>query len=416
MMNKPLSTLIIVVVFGVSITLLTIGCENTSEPEEPAKLLLISIDGFRADYTELYETLNLSYIAEQGIQAEYMIPVFPTKTFPNHYSIATGLYPENSGIIANNMYDPEIDSYYSLEDRASVQDASWYNGEPIWVTAEKQGIPTAPLFWPGSEAPIGGNYASRWSTYNDDLPYSARVDSVLTWLQLEEESAPGFMTIYFSKVDTYGHWYGPNSDSTAAAVKQVDEYIGRLFEGIAQIGYGEKLNIIIVSDHGMADVSDDKVILLDKIFNLDDAEIIDWAPVTTINPNPGKTDEIFRQLKKQEKYYTVYKKEDIPNEFRYKHNHRVPPIVLVAETGYTVTSTVRLQNRAITGGDHGYPPTNPEMRSLFIAAGPNILQEQKIEPFQSIHLYEFMAALLEIDPAPNDGHIDSLKHILNPYK
>lgn len=386
---------------------------NRDESSGQNKLLLVSIDGFRADYFDLYETPNLDYIAENGVLADYMIPVFPTKTFPNHYSIATGLFVENSGIISNNMYDPETDRYYSLGNRESVQDASWYSGEPIWVTAEKQGIPSAPLFWPGSEAPIGGSYATHWSPYDDDLPYSARVDSVINWLQIEDESAPGFMTLYFSKVDTYGHWYGPESDSVATAVQEVDQQIGYLLNELDRINYRDQLNMIFVSDHGMIEISEDKIIRLDELFNLEDAQIIDWAPVTKIRPDDGKTDEIYHNLKESERNYTVYRKSDIPQEYGYKNHLRVPEIILVASPGYTVTSSERLTGSEITGGNHGYLHTSPEMRSLFLATGPDIKRGVKSAPFQNIHLYELMAKLMNIEPSPNDGKLDSIKHILN---
>ncbi len=386
---------------------------NRDESSGQNKLLLVSIDGFRADYFDLYETPNLDYIAENGVLADYMIPVFPTKTFPNHYSIATGLFVENSGIISNNMYDPETDRYYSLGNRESVQDASWYSGEPIWVTAEKQGIPSAPLFWPGSEAPIGGSYATYWSPYDDDLPYSARVDSVINWLQIEDETAPGFMTLYFSKVDSYGHWYGPESDSVATAVQEVDQQIGYLLNELGRINYREQLNMIFVSDHGMIEISEDKIIRLDELFNLEDAEIIDWAPVTKIRPDDGKTDEIYRNLKESERNYTVYRKSDIPQEYGYKNHLRVPEIILVVSPGYTVTSSERLAGSEITGGNHGYLHTAPEMRSLFLAMGPDIKRGIKSPPFQNIHLYELMAKLMNIEPSPNDGKLDSVKHILN---
>ena len=389
-----------------------ISC-NRDESSGQNKLLLVSIDGFRADYFDLYETPNLDYIAENGVLADYMIPVFPTKTFPNHYSIATGLFVENSGIISNNMYDPETDRYYSLGNRGSVQDASWYSGEPIWVTAEKQGIPSAPLFWPGSEAPIGGSYATYWSPYDDDLPYSARVDSVINWLQIEDETAPGFMTLYFSKVDSYGHWYGPESDSVATAVQEVDQQIGYLLNELDRINYRDQLNMIFVSDHGMIEISEDKIIRLDELFNLEDAEIIDWAPVTKIRPDDGKTDEIYRNLKESERNYTVYRKSDIPQEYGYKNHLRVPEIILVASPGYTVTSSERLAGSEIAGGNHGYLHTASEMRSLFLAMGPDIKRGIKSAPFQNIHLYELMAKLMNIEPSPNDGKLDSVKHILN---
>jgi len=380
----------------------------------PNKLLLISIDGFRADYTELYNTPNLDELAEKGVKADYMIPVFPTKTFPNHYSIATGRYVENTGLISNNMYDEEFDEYYSLANRGAVQSAKWYEGEPIWVTAEKQGIPTAPLFWPGSEAPIGGSYPTRWAPYEDDLPYKARVDSVLHWLQIADDTAPGFMTLYFSKVDTYGHRFGPESDSTASAVKEVDGYIGYLTKELKSRGLKEDLNIIIVSDHGMATVSQEKVILLDNIIPLNDVEIVDLAPVTAIRTSEKNKMTIYEMLKASEEHFSVYIKTEIPDHWHYKNHKRVQDITVVAEPGYTITTSDRLDAEHFPGGNHGYAPETTEMWSFFLAAGPDFKEDYQSAPFQNIHLYELMAHLLQIEPSPNDGTIDSLKMILKP--
>jgi len=389
------------------------GCTADSE-KTVNKLLLVSIDGFRADYTERYNTPHLDELANNGVRAEYMIPVFPTKTFPNHYSIVTGRYTENTGLISNNMYDEEFDEYYSLANREAVQNAKWYESEPIWVTAEKQGIPTAPLFWPGSEAPVGGSYPSRWAPYDDELPYKARVDSVVHWLQIKDDTAPQLMTLYFSKVDTYGHRFGPESDSTAAAVKEVDEHIGYLSRELGEKGLNNDLNIIIVSDHGMASVSKEKVILLDNIIPLDDVEIVDLAPVTAIRTSENNKMTIYEQLKASEEHFRVYLKSDIPDAWHYKNHRRVQDITVVAEPGYTITTTGRMQSGQFPGGNHGYAPESTEMRSFFMAAGPDFKEDYQMGAFQNIHLYELMAHLLKVEPTTSDGTIDSLKTILKP--
>jgi predicted AlkP superfamily pyrophosphatase or phosphodiesterase len=393
------------------ILLFITACDKDKEIDSN-KLLLISIDGFHPDYLKNYETPNLDRIVEQGVLANYMIPVFPTKTFPNHYSIVTGRYTEKTGLIANNMYDSEIDSYYSLGNREAVKDARWYEGEPIWVTAEKQGVKSAPMFWPGSEAPIGGSHPTYWSPYDDDHPYSARVDSVINWMTMEPEQAPGFMTLYFSKVDTYGHRYGPDSDSVAVAVKEVDEQIGYLLSELERVKKAENLNMIIVSDHGMAEVSEERVILLDQIIDLEMVEIIDWNPVAMIHPNEEVSDEIYESLKANEENFSVYKKEDLPDRLHFKNHDRVPEIILIADLGYSITTSNRLGEYGVSGGAHGYDNRYPEMHSLFLAAGPSFRQGITTAGFQNIHLYELMTHLLDFDPAPNDGRLDSLIHIL----
>lgn len=398
--------------FFIAVLILITGCKSETPPSPKEKVLLVSIDGFRHDYQQLYNTPNLDLFAGEGAHAEYLIPVFPTKTFPNHYSIATGRYTENTGLVSNSMYDPEFDAYYSLANRQAVQDARWYEGEPIWVTAEKQGVTTAPLFWPGSEAPIGGEYASHWSPFDEDLPYRSRVDSVIHWLNMEGETAPGFMTLYFSKVDTYGHWYGPESDSVKVAVEEVDSHLGYLREELSRVGKEKNLNVLIVSDHGMTEVSGEKLILLDELIDLDSVEVTDWAPVTAIWIDPENKETVYSRLKESEEKYTVYLKEELPGRYGYKNHRRVSDIVLIADHGYTVTSRARMANGEIAGGNHGYDNKVPDMRGIFIANGPSIKDNLQIGPVQNIHLYELMSHLLNIQPAPNDGSLDSLRQIL----
>lgn len=403
-----------IIFIGFVVIVSVIGCTNNPSSDQ-SKLLLISIDGFHPSYLENYDTPHLNQLAEQGVLADFMIPVFPTKTFPNHYSIATGLYTENSGLIANNMVDENMNAAYSLGNREAVQNARWYEGEPIWVTAEKQGIKTAPMFWPGSEAPIGGSYPTYTYPYDDDLPYSARVDSIIHWMNLPQEQSPGFMTLYFSEVDTYGHRYGPESDSVAAAVQEVDEQLRYLIKELERIGQKDKLNILVVSDHGMAEVSDERVILLDQIIDLERVDVVDWNPVAMINPKNGTDKEaIYDQLKSNEENFRVYNKEDLYERYHFKNHPRVPEIILIADLGYSITTSERLASNGISGGAHGYDNEHPEMRSFFLANGPSFKQGERTQGFQNIHLYELMAHLLNLEPAPNDGSLDSLIHILKP--
>ena len=376
------------------------------------KVLLISIDGFMPKYFDEMDTPALDRIAATGVRAEYMIPVFPTKTFPNHYSIVTGLYTENTGVIANNMYDPVMDARFSLSNRDAVSNGAWYEGEPIWVTAEKQNIRTATMFWPGSEAEINGLRPTRWMPYDDDMPYTARIDTVISWLQIEDESAPRFLTTYFSRVDSYGHDYGTDSDSIRAAVREVDSLIGYLMDEVERTGVGENLNILITSDHGMADLSPERVIILDDIINMDDVRIIDYTPVAMIQPDSGKKESVYRLLKEAENKYSVYRKEDIPEVYHVKDHIRVPEIMMIADVGYTITTNSYLENREIMGATHGYDHRAPEMRSFFLASGPAFKEGERSGSFQNIHLYELMAHVLDINPAPNDGSLDSLRHVL----
>jgi predicted AlkP superfamily pyrophosphatase or phosphodiesterase len=391
--------------------LLLISC-GTADTDRPAPVLLISIDGMMTGYLDSVDTPAFDRLITDGVLAKGMIPVFPTKTFPNHYSLVTGLYTENTGVISNNMYDAEMDASFSLGNREAVSDGRWYGGEPIWVTAENQGMRTATMFWPGSEADIMGVRPTRWMPFEGSLPHETRIDSVISWLQISDDSRPDFLTTYFSIVDTYGHRYGPWTDSLYAAVTVVDNALGYLLDELDRIGMSDKVNIIITSDHGMAQVTDDRAIVIDEIINLDDVVVRDWSPVGMLQPVEGKTEEVYSALKAAGQNYTVYMKQDVPDVYRFKNHHRVPDIIMIADVGYAITTRSRLEQRGISGGVHGYDHRAPEMQAFFLASGPGFRTGERIDPFQLVHVYELMCNLLDLDPAPNDGHPDSLRHIL----
>ncbi len=197
-----------------------------------------------------YPTPNMDRIAASGSKAERLLPVFPTLTFPNHYSIATGLYPEHHGIVANDFPDPARNTWYSLKKRETVEDRRFYAGEPIWVTAESQGMVAASFFFVGTEAPIKGVSPSHWRSYDKKITGQDRVDQVLKWLKAPEQNRPHIYTLYFEDVDDYSHWYGPDSEENIEAIGRVDSYIGRLLDGLEQLPYADQVNIILLSDHG----------------------------------------------------------------------------------------------------------------------------------------------------------------------
>jgi ectonucleotide pyrophosphatase/phosphodiesterase family member 5 len=375
-------------------------------------VLLISFDGFRPDYIDLYDTPNLDLLIHDGVRAESMIPVYPTKTFPNHYSIVTGLYTENTGLIANTMYDEEFQAFYSLANRAAVQNARWYGGEPIWVTTEKQGKKAGVLFWPGSEAPIKGQYASHWKVYEHEMDYTARVDTIIHWLSLPKSKRVDFVAMYFDAVDSYGHYYGVGSDSVEYAVQLVDQKLGYLIDELKRVNIWPNIDIIITSDHGMTNASNDRLIFLDEIIDLNDVIITDWNPVAMIRSKEGKHSEVIQKLRSAQKNYRVYSKEELPDRFRMKNNPRVPDIVVEADLGYTITSSSQYKERGISPGVHGYDNQHPDMQAIFLAHGPSFKRNLIIPPFQNIHVYELLSSLLNLQAAPNDGSADSLKHIL----
>lgn len=388
--------------------LLLFGC--SPEKEQP-QLLLISFDGFRADYLSKTETPNFDRLIKNGATAEGLIPIFPTKTFPNHYAIATGLYPENNGLIGNNMYDPEMDARYSMGNRDAVENPDWYLGEPIWNTVEKAGKKAGTMFWIGSEAPIQNMRPSHWKSYDGSIPNEARIDTVVNWMTREQEPVD-FGTLYFSFVDSQGHRYGPDSEEVIEAIQQADELVGYLMEKLES---NESINLMIVSDHGMIEVSPSRKVTLDDYIDVNKIEIISYSPALMFNVEGEGEVEVFESLKKNEENFKVYLKENIPDRYHLKNNSRVPEVLMVADEGYTINTKQFFESRGNdypSGGAHGFDNANPKMDAIFVAYGPAFKKEVKLGRFENIHLYEVMAKILNIEPAPNDGDIDAVMEIL----
>ncbi len=274
------------------LALVLAGC--VPAPAQQPQVVLVSIDGFRWDYLDRPEAVRLRELAARGVRAERMIQVFPTKTFATHYSMVTGLHPGEHGILANNIWDDAIGERFTLSNRAMVQDARWWGGEPIWVTAERKGLRTAPLFWPGSEAEIQGVRPSFWRRYDSRVTNARRVRMALDLLA---ESSASFATIYFSHVDDAGHNHGPAAPETSRAIAQADSLVGLLVDGIAARGLSDRVNILIVSDHGMADLSRERTILLERLIDMRRVRVVDWSPVLALTPDPDYLEEAYRRLK-----------------------------------------------------------------------------------------------------------------------
>ena len=393
---------------GVALAAL-LGCHApTVLPPEKAILVLISIDGFRWDYLDRFAPPALSKLAAEGVRAEGLIPQFPSKTFPNHYTIATGLTLAHHGIISNNMRAPDIPGEFSMSNRGVLADPRWWGGEPIWNTAERQGRRAGAMFWPGSETVIGGRQATFWTPFDDNLPNSERVNRVLGWLRLPDKERPSFLTLYFSDVDNAGHTFGPDSQEVRDAVAGVDRMIAQLVDDVRQSGLADRVHYVVVSDHGMATLSPDRMIPLDDYIDVTTADIIDWAPVLALSPKDGDVDKLYAALKGKHPALAVYRNSEIPAEYGLAGNPRLPAIVAIAQEGWFPTSKNELQRwgqpgRRAPGGTHGYDAHAKSMQGLFIASGPRIRAGVTVKPFENIHLYELMCAVLGLQPAKNDG-------------
>jgi predicted AlkP superfamily pyrophosphatase or phosphodiesterase len=414
---------IVLAIMALLLTLRFAPAQDSGRSEKDLKptVILVSIDGFHPGYLNRYPAATLSMLAKQGVRAKWMTPVYPSLTFPNHYSIATGLYPDKHGIVGNNIYDPEFKQTFGLSKREEVQNGRWWLGEPIWVTAEKQGQRAAAFFFPGTEAEIGGKRPSHWRTYDGKIPNSERVDTVLSWLDLPGPQRPTLILTYFGDVDNAGHESGPNSDGVRQAVAEVDRALTRLVDGLKSRKIFERVNIIIISDHGMSRIDPSQVVMLDDYFDPKRAEAVVWNGCSVnIFPEPGMERAIYSSLKsKAPPQVTVYRKQEVPARFHYGSSTRIGDIVVMADEGWTITSRERYREpaRAANGkvtyrGAHGYDNRLESMRAIFIAHGPAFKQSQVVEPFESVDVYNVMAEILRLKPASNDGSYVAARAVL----
>lgn len=404
--------------------LLLAGCAGSGPPADdpaPEALVLVSLDGFGAEMLSRVETPNLDRIAAEGVRAEALVPAFPTYTFPSHYTVVTGLYPDHHGIVANTMYDPAAGGWFRLSDREAVEDPRWWGGEPIWVTAEEQGLTAFTLFWPGSEAPIRGVRPTRWMRYDEGLSYRARVDSILTWLDLPDGARPDFLTLYFDEPDGTAHEAGPASPEAAAAAARVDTVLGWLLGGLEERGVLERTDLMVTSDHGMAATSPDRVVhLADHLAGavpLDSLRVVTSGAVAMIGArsgDPAVVESALEALRGSDPHMRVYRKEALPDRLHYGEHRRIPPIVALAEPGWligTEEAAGRREDR-VPRGMHGYDNAASSMRAIFLARGPSFRRGATVAPLSSVHLYELMAHALGLEPAPNDGSLDSVRAVL----
>ena len=385
--------------------------------KRPAPLILVSIDGFRPDYLERGVTPVLSRLAKDGVlAAQGMRPSFPSLTFPNHYTLVTGLTPDHHGIINNTMTDEKIpDVLFSLSNRAALADRRWWDGAtPIWVSAEQQGLRSATMFWPGSEVDIQGVRPRDWLAYDHNFPADARVDQVLEWMDRPLATRPDFVTLYFEAVDSAGHRYGPDAAETTAAVASIDQAVGHLIEGLAQRGLLQQTNLLIVSDHGMASMSPERAVLLDEMLDIASVQrFLPYGPLQGFTPLAGKEAEVRASLARPREHVQCWPKAELPARFDYGQHPRVPPFICLAEIGWSLATRESLQRNPPSGGSHGYDPDDPKMAALFIASGPAFAHGVQLSSFVNVDVYPLLARLLGITPQPNQGRLDTFGAVLS---
>ena len=392
---------------ALGLLLVLAGCAQLPPAEPAPTMILVSVDGFRPDYLDLDGARNLRALAAQGVRAEAMHPSFPSITFPNHYTLVTGLRPDHHGVVDNTMEDPGIaGERFSLSNQKAVIDHRWWDqAEPMWVTAEKHDVKTAVMFWPGSEAAIHGVRPTDFRPFDSKVVANDRVDVVLGWLDRPLASRPRVLALYFDDVDHAGHTFGPGSAEVAASVALVDTAIGRLMDGLRARGIAA--NVVVVSDHGMAATSTQRVIVFSGIAPADSYRVVTMGPYVGVNAQPGQEGVLAAALLKPHEHLQCWRKGEIPARFHYGQNARVPQFFCSADVGWTIVPGGP-KDRMPKGGTHGYDNMAPEMQALFIAAGPSFKQGVVLPPFDNVDVYPLLMTLIGVPALPSDGSLAPL--------
>lgn len=380
---------------------------RAAAPAAKNPLVLISMDGFRWDYCALHpdETPNLRRLKQEGVSARGLIPVFPSNTFPNHYTLVTGLYPAHHGIVNNHMFDPRTGKFFHYNTPATSNDPAWWGGEPIWITAVRQGRVSACSYWPGSEIEIEGRHATYWKPFDYfDTTFAQRVDTVMSWFSRPEAERPSVVTFYIEEINAFGHNYGPDSKELVAQLKTADAQVAELQARFAQAGYAP--NYVIVSDHGMTNVADERRLILDDYVDLKAVTIEDAGSTVGLRPNDGNVDALVQTLAKMP-HVKIYRAGDLPARLHLRDNPRISPVWILPEEGWRAESRAIAEKPRKSGtplrGDHGYDPALTNMRGLFIAVGPAFKSGVQLPEVENIHIYNLLCAVAGLQPAKNDG-------------
>uniref|UniRef100_A0A671Q4R1 Ectonucleotide pyrophosphatase/phosphodiesterase family member 5-like n=1 Tax=Sinocyclocheilus anshuiensis TaxID=1608454 RepID=A0A671Q4R1_9TELE len=372
---------------------------SSSQQDEQSQLLLVSFDGFRWDYVNRVPTPNFRALMDEGVQVEQVENTYITKTYPNHYTLVTGLHAETHGIVANEMYDPIHNRSFSMEG-SEVYDAWWWEeAVPLWVTNQKAGRKSGAAMWPGSDVAIGGTYPTHYLSYNASMTFETRVEKLIDWFSGPE--AINFGVLYWEEPDESGHNLGPESPLMDVVIADIDEKLGFLRGKLRTAGLYDKVNLIVTSDHGMTQLSHDKIIELDTYVSRDLYTWIDKSPVVGILPKEGKLEEVYNSLKNANPNMVVYKKEEIPDHYHYRHNVRIMPLIIEVKEGWTVIGGLV--------GNHGYNNSLPSMHPVFVARGPAFCRDYTKASMRSVDLYPLMCSILGLKPLPNNGSLSRVE-------
>ena len=395
---------------GVAACLLLSACSTTPHAGTDRSVLLVSVDGLGADMLDPAVAPRIVAMADAGVRAEWMTPSYPSLTFPNHYTLVTGLRPDRHGVVHNSMEDAALGRF----DKHGETDGSsgWYDdGVPVWVSAERAGMPTATFFWPGTDSVIHGMRPSRWMPWDGRVPHAERVDTVLDWLSEPAATRPRFVTLYFAALDQAAHGHGPRSPEARAALAAVDGAVGRLLDGLRAQGLTDRVDVVLVSDHGLAEVPPGHAISTDAMVDPAIARPVSTGQSVGFAPRPGREAEAEATLLGAHAAYDCWRRDELPERWRYGAHPRVPPIVCQMHEGWNALRPRGVAERQTgeTRGSHGYDPALASMRAVFIADGPSFRDGVVLPPLDNVDVYPLLMQLLGLPPEPNDGDRDALE-------
>lgn len=398
-------------IIGLTLCLITFAITINSccgEGQQKRNLtIVVSLDAFRWDYPTIYNTPWLDSIAANGVAAT-MVPSYPSSTFPNHFTLATGLVPDHHGIVNSQFWAPEKGELFSMGDSATRYNPYYFGGEPIWVTAKKQGVKSASIYWVGSDVAIQGLYPDYYLRWDNEprLTYPQRVEEALRIAKLPESERPSLLMVYFDEPDWTTHHYGPVAEESEAVIEQLDSLMGILYRGLKELDYG--VNLIVTSDHGMTDISDDRFISIEQSVNPDWVERIVSTNPTSIFCKEGCRDSLFEQLSKV-KHISVWRKEEVPAHLNYGSSNHLGDIIVAPDLGWQFATTPRGLN-----GAHGYDINEPDMQIIFRACGPDFKRGYTLpHSFSNVDLYSILAELLKIEPAKTDGSLEKVQELFS---
>ena len=398
-------------IIGLTLCLITFAITINSccgEGQQKRNLtIVVSLDAFRWDYPTIYNTPWLDSIAANGVAAT-MVPSYPSSTVPNHFTLATGLVPDHHGIVNSQFWAPEKGELFSMGDSATRYNPYYFGGEPIWVTAKKQGVKSASIYWVGSDVAIQGLYPDYYLRWDNEprLTYPQRVEEALRIAKLPESERPSLLMVYFDEPDWTTHHYGPIAEESEAVIEELDSLMGILYRGLKELDYG--VNLIVTSDHGMTEISDEKFISIEQTVNPDWVERIVSTNPTSIFCKEGCRDSLFNQLSKV-KHISVWRKEEVPAHLNYGTSNHLGDIIVAPDLGWQFATTPRGLK-----GAHGYDINEPDMQIIFRACGPDFKRGYTLpHSFSNVDLYSILAELLKIEPAKTDGSLEKVQELFS---